>query len=179
MPKSTILDVKRRIGNRVLELNTFQNVDGSYGACTGYYIMPQTNFVTCSFNDAAMTSGWAEYANASPGGSGQFCSKRAGQAMLCCQETDEKSLFRDFGLGNCRKWSVVGFYLHFIRTDCEGQRHETLGWSSRSHRQSAVEPRSDPGSGVSVNLKLGAPRKGARRIVSGDWSHSSPGQWHA
>lgn len=36
--------------------------------------------------------------------------------------------------------------------------------------QSAVEPRSDPGSGVTVNLK------GSRRIASRGWSHSSPGQ---
>lgn len=84
---------------------------------------------------------------------------RAGQVMLCCQVSDGKSLFRDFGVGNCRKLSAMGFYLHFIRMDCEGQRHETHGWSSRSHRQSAVEPRSDPGSGVAVNSELGAPEE--------------------
>lgn len=51
-----------------------------------------------------------------------------GQVMLCCLVSDEKSLVRDFGFGNCRKvLSAMGFYLHVVSGGCEGQRDEIPG----------------------------------------------------
>lgn len=113
-----------------------------------------------------------------------FCSKM-GQVLLP-GELGKVSVFRDFGLGNCRKKiAATHCSLYFINRG--GERQRDGSWQS-SHRQGAVELEFGPRLwGPSVSFKPTASQKRTCSEQHGvpwgalclrGWGHSSPAQRH-